>query len=924
MARVTRLTIKQQSGASGTYYAQWVFSPATTSSTSSNSTSASGGVKTGDIVKIKSGATYYNGVAIPSWVMELQWHVVQVKGDRAVLGKDANGKGYNIQSAINTKYLTGGTGSSSGSSSSSSSSGSDELNHYKVQWAYDTGDSVPWFSAGEETTENNYSTYSGAPANAKRIKVTVTPVSNTYEVNGKETHYWTGESSSATYDLSGDSPETIGTPSVSIDGFTLTAIIDNITSPTTDYVEFQVYDGDKLYSSGRVAVKACRAVYTCNVAAGGSYRVRARALNQVTVNTGQQLNGATIQGIQYKYGPWSDFSGGGGSGGGGLGTVPTAPTGVRAVADSENSIKVTWNASSTADSYEVQYVTNRAYFDAASEVKSATVESNTAYLTGLDGDEWFVRVRAKNSNGNSGWSSIVSAVVGTIPEAPTTWSLTSSVIVGEDITLYWVHNTEDGSKMQGAQIEIKIGDNVTTINKGADANEDKDEIPIHYHVIKTTDYEEGVTILWRVKTKGITGAYGPWSTQRTIKIYAQPTLGLSVSLNEEGVLTGLPIAINAVAGPVPQIPLSYHISIVSLTSYETSDVVGEPIVIPAGTEVYSRVYNSSEYEFNAVVSAGDILIENDQQYNVVVTVSMDSGLTASQSMSFETKWDDYDVYPDASVTIDKDILAAYISPICINQYGGLADRVILSVYRREFNGTFTKIMDGLPNDRSLTLTDPHCSLDYARYRIVAQDIITGSVYYTDLPGIPVGEPSIVIQWDDKWSNFDYTNIEDRFETQPWVGSMLRLPYNIDVTEKTDIDVSLIEYIGRKNPVSYYGTQRGQSANWRTEIPKYDKDTLYAMRRLSDWAGNVYVREPHGTGYWANIKVSWNINHLELIIPINIEVMRVEGDETVTTSNSRGNSYSNNIAIDAYTKAETRILIDDAISRAIGDAIGGSY
>ena len=99
MATVQNLTIRQQSGASGTYYASWKFKATTISSTSSNSTSASNGIKTGDLVSIKSGATYYNGVAIPKWVMAKRWYVVQVKGDRAVLGKSEDGAN-NIQSAV--------------------------------------------------------------------------------------------------------------------------------------------------------------------------------------------------------------------------------------------------------------------------------------------------------------------------------------------------------------------------------------------------------------------------------------------------------------------------------------------------------------------------------------------------------------------------------------------------------------------------------------------------------------------------------------------------------------------------------------------------------------------------------------------------------------------------------------------------------
>lgn len=198
-----------------------------------------------------------------------------------------------------------------------------------------------------------------------------------------------------------------------------------------------------------------------------------------------------------------------------------------------------------------------------------------------------------------------------------------------------------------------------------------------------------------------------------------------------------------------------------------------------------------------------------------------------------------------------------------------------TVYRREYNGGFTKIADNIPNDRITTVVDPHPSLDYARYRIVAKSEVTGSVSYEDLPGYPIGDSSIVIQWDEKWSNFDYS-YEDEMEEPIWAGSMLKLPYNIDVSESNDPDTSLIEYIGRKHPVSYYGTHRREKATWSTDIDKKDKKTIYALRRLSAWAGDVYVREPSGLGYWAQIKVTMPIKHLDLVIPVTFEITRVEG------------------------------------------------
>lgn len=63
------------------------------------------GVKEGDVVKIASDATYYNGKVIPSWVKNKNWIVKEVSGDRAVIDKSEDGKNA-ICSPINTKYLT--------------------------------------------------------------------------------------------------------------------------------------------------------------------------------------------------------------------------------------------------------------------------------------------------------------------------------------------------------------------------------------------------------------------------------------------------------------------------------------------------------------------------------------------------------------------------------------------------------------------------------------------------------------------------------------------------------------------------------------------------------------------------------------------------------------------------------------------------
>ena len=95
------------------------------------------------------------------------------------------------------------------------------------------------------------------------------------------------------------------------------------------------------------------------------------------------------------------------------------------------------------------------------------------------------------------------------------------------MNLYWIHNSEDESTQRYAQVELYINGakSVVTINS---VDEEDDEKTMHY-AIDTSAYSEGVKIQWRVRTAGVTTYYGDWSIQRTVDIYAPPTLVLSVT-----------------------------------------------------------------------------------------------------------------------------------------------------------------------------------------------------------------------------------------------------------------------------------------------------------------------------------------------------------------------------------------------------------
>ena len=184
----------------------------------------------------------------------------------------------------------------------------------------------------------------------------------------------------------------------------------------------------------------------------------------------------------------------------------------------------------------------------------------------------------------------------------------------------------------------------------------------------------------------------------------------------------------------------------------------------------------------------------------------------------------------------------------------------------------------MENSTSRFVTDPHPALDYGRYRVVAKEKTTGSNTYYDLPGYPIHEPGIIIQWAEQWQDYITSDVDagDSPSEPSWSGSLLRLPYNVDVSDNNDVDATLVEYIGRRHPVSYYGTQVGHTSTWKTDIPRSDVETIYALRRLSVYPGDVYVRESSGSGYWANVEVTISKTHKDKIVPVSLKVTRVEG------------------------------------------------
>lgn len=791
---------------------------------------------------------------------------------------------------------------------------------FEVRWFYGTGDKAKFTgsSAYVDSIDNSQpqSIYT-PPENATYVSFQVKPIATTHKVNDKDVYHWVAQWSAEQFYYMKDLPPAVPpNPTVTLEDYTLKIEVTGIASGVTD-IEFEIIQNNsKVYKVGSSKVTTNIAKYSCSVSPGHDYKVRCRAIKNKI------------------YGKWTEYSSN-------VQTKPSKPYKINEIrAVSETALTLNWTEVTTAETYDIEYATKLEYLGASN---ASTTINNIAIprytITGLaSGEKYFVRVRAVNKQGQSDWTEASSIVLGDKPSAPTTWSSTSTAIVGEEMKLYWMHNSKDGSKETRAELKYIINNGEPVIKEVLKTTI-SDNVS-HYN-LSTRTFTEGASIRWAVRTAGITGEYGEWSAMRMINVYAPPSLSLILSEDQSASsvireVTKFPFYITANAGPNSQKPIGFHISVIAKDSYETMDEFGNVKMISEGQEIFSRFYDIDVRTLSVTMTPGDINLENNCRYELICVVTMDSGLTQEEKILFEVSLADTRYYPTAEIVFDEKTLCSYIRPYCterpyifykvnhdpstgvyiqtstvidpiegVSVNNALTDRdglvfvgsdsnkktvyftviqsndeylvenVTLSVYRQDYDGRFVAISTNVENTDSMYITDPHPPLDSARYRITATDKNTGSISYTDLPAYIVGIKSVIIQWDETWNTLQVIG-DDPLDQVTWAGSVLKLPYNIDVSDNNSMDVSLIEYIGRSHPVSYYGTQLGTSSTWSVDIPKEDKNTLYVLRRLAIYMGDVYVREPSGSGYWANISVSFSQKHRELVIPVTLEIKRVEG------------------------------------------------
>ena len=314
-----------------------------------------------------------------------------------------------------------------------------ETDKFEVRWFYGTGDKAKFTgnSGFVDSIDNSQpqSIYT-PPENATYVSFQVKPIAKTHKVNNSDVYYWTAQwSTEQFYYMKDLPPKTPSAPTVTMDGYTLKIEVRDV-DEVANAVDFDIIQNDlKFYHCATAKVAWGVAKFSCAVAPGNEYKVRCRAVKSAQLHS-----------------EWSPFSSN-------VSTKPEKPEKIvemRAV--SETAITLTWTEALTAESYDLEYSTNLDYLGTSNATTTINNINAPRYtITGLSsGEKYFVRVRAVNSQGTSDWTEASSIILGAVPSAPTTWSSSTTVTVGEDMKFYWMHNSKDGSKESKAELSYVV------------------------------------------------------------------------------------------------------------------------------------------------------------------------------------------------------------------------------------------------------------------------------------------------------------------------------------------------------------------------------------------------------------------------------------------------------------------------------------
>ena len=578
--------------------------------------------------------------------------------------------------------------------------------------------------------------------------------------------------------------------------------------------------------------------------------------------------------------------------------VPKPPSNIGLSSPKTGVVRITWDWTWTdANGVEISWSDHDDAWESTDEPTVYNIENQRVSawnIYGLDVGTWYFKIRLYKIDVDSvvygTYSDVQSIKLASTPETPVLTVSPSAVLQSEKITCYWAFTATDGDEQIQADICEATVSSTGVVTYGdivARANNEQ------FKTLSIDDlgWLEGTKHYLAVRIVTASGEVSNnWSVPKPIQVVSPITASIdSTSLVEITIIDDPDQSISHTQLSLTEMPLSVSASgageggvmtyILERASDYHLDRPDESTIVGFQGETVAIIRKTAE-NINDSAASYDISIGNDDligylddgaSYNLIAIAEDSDGRTASDMLNFEVHWSHKAVTPTATIEVDNERIAVYITPIQPSSGYILGDTC--DVYRLSVDKPELILEDAVFGTKYV---DPFPTLgDMGGYRIVYK---TGNKDY------------ITATNSFAWTDYDIGN-EDALNIFATIidfgDDRIVLPYDLSLSNRWVKDFTLTKYLGGSiegdwNPA----VERTGTIKTRVAV-KNDPDLIESMRRLATYSGVCHVRTPDGSSFSANVEVSEDREErkINMLASFSLEITKVnsEGFDGITYS-----------------------------------------
>lgn len=522
------------------------------------------------------------------------------------------------------------------------------------------------------------------------------------------------------------------------------------------------------------------------------------------------------------------------------GSVAVAPGGLSLTHDSKDVIAKWKNNWKDANLIELSWSENPNAWESTDAPESFEIENPFATLWRIanlgTGTTWYVKVRSIFDAGEgrtySPYSNMASISLSSAPNIPILELSKGVVAQNEGFTASWEYNSTDGTPQSEARI-YEVVDGTY-------------EMIAHTTTEETIDLpgweEEGPHALC-VEVVSTSGCTSEKSAVVNIEVAEPVTCSMSTSLTNVTVtdddlttrtvraLTSLPMTVavtGAGVGGVTSVVIirtePYHVERPDESEWDGYE----------GEEIYSVSQNG---EGAITIGIDDLVgsLDDGAEYAIIASVTDPIGQKASATDEFTVIWADQALVPSGYVIMDRETLAAVVTPIAptgtrttdtCDIYRLSADKPVLVYKGAEFGEKYVDPFPAFGENGGYRFVYRTKDGDYttdenviAFYDNLNEHLRVGRAV------IDFGNERVELKYD---LSFD-SDLKKQFTEEETLGGAIHGYWNAGVSRKGSVSATI--------------------------TPAEDDDIVSALRRLGEHIGHCHVRTPEGSSFPADVQES---------------------------------------------------------------------